>query len=127
MFGQGLIDAYLAQEKIAVYPRIIISDRVIREGVCKIHEYGGFGANGFVVDQRDQYSYIDTLGNWILDGNCGLEIRQRDKYKGIKLHIDNMLAGFADSRIREKYLWLRDDLERAADAAEQTRIEQTCM
>lgn len=122
MFGQGLIDAYLAQERIAIYPRIIISESVIRSGKCKVGEWGGFGANGFAIDKRDQYKYIDTLGNWLLMANCGISIREGDKYKGMKSYIDKMLDDFTEERIREKYLWLKEDLERAANVAERARL-----
>ena len=39
MFGQGLIDAYLAQEHIAVYPRIILSESVIHSGL-RVYDSG---------------------------------------------------------------------------------------
>lgn len=122
MFGQALIDAYLAQEHIAIYPRIILSDSVIASGKCNVDELGGCGFLNLVQDERDCYCYIDTLGNWLLEGNCGIQIYKGDKYKAFRVHVDEMLEDYIDKRVREKYLWLRKDLERAADAAEHARL-----
>lgn len=121
MFGQGLIDAYLAQENISVCPRIIVSEQVLSKGVASIDDMGAFGYSGLSQD-KDGYHYINTMGNWLLQANCGMPIRQTEKYKKLKEYIERVLAGYPDNRVREKYLWLQEELERTANTAEKNRL-----
>lgn len=121
MFGQGLIDAYLAQENISVYPRIIVSEEVLAKGKASVDEFGAYGYGGLSVDS-DGYHYINTMGNWLLLANCGISIRDTYKYKKLKRYIEKTLSGYPDNRVREKYLWLQAELERAADTSEKTRV-----
>lgn len=121
MFGQGLIDAYLAQENVSVYPRIIISDEVLEKGIPSVDDLGAYGYESFPKD-KDGYHYINTLGNWLLLANCGIPIRKGEKYQKMNVYISKMLSGYHDIRVREKYLWLADELERVAETAEEARV-----
>lgn len=57
-FGEGLIDAYLAQENMSIYPRIIISDEVLKFGSPSVDDeedlYGATGYEGLCID-KDGY------------------------------------------------------------------------
>lgn len=122
MFGQGLIDAYLAQENISVFPRIIIADKVLDKGVPFVDDLGGYGYEGLPQD-KDGYHYINTLGHWLLLGNCGIPIRDGEKYQRLYRYIRSVLSGYPENRLRQKYLWLQSELERVADTAEAARLE----
>lgn len=120
MFGQGLIDAYLAQENISVFPRIIIADKVLDKGVLFVDDLGGYGYEGLPQD-KDGYHYINTLGNWLLLANCGIPIRDGVKYKKLYQYINSVLSDYSENKLKQKYLWLQSELERAADTAERAR------
>lgn len=117
---KGLIDAYLAQENISVFPRIIIADKVLDKGVLFVDDLGGYGYEGLPQD-KDGYHYINTLGNWLLLANCGIPIRDGVKYKKLYQYINSVLSDYSENKLRQKYLWLQSELERAADTAERAR------
>lgn len=105
IFGKGLVEAYIAQENYAVYPRIIISDAVV-EGKCVSVE----GQDCLPRDE-DGYFYLDTLERYF-HCNTLKELNNNENYKRIKSCIDRNLNGYAEQRVRAKYLWLRKELER---------------
>lgn len=120
MFGQGLVDAYLAQENISIYPRIIVSEDVLRSGIPSVDDLGASGYGGFSKDS-DGYYYINTMGNWLLLANCGRQINWTEKYDKLKSYIHKVLSGYPDNRLRKKYLWLQAELERTVKSAEAAR------
>lgn len=106
IFGKGLVDAYIAQENYALYPRIILSPEIVEDMIVSVdNDY-----KGLPID-TDGYYYIDTLEKYI---NCNTEkeLLNCERYLRIKSCIQSQLKGYADSRIREKYIWLRKELER---------------
>lgn len=106
IFGKGLVDAYIAQENFAVYPRIIISAEIIENMMVSVED----DYKGLPVD-KDGYYYIDTLERYI---NCDTkeELLNCERYLKMSNYIQSQLKGYADSRIREKYIWLQKELGR---------------
>ena len=117
MFGQAMVDAYLVQETISVYPRIIISDYILSEGIISVDSLNDIGFNGLERDETDGYQYIDTLTYWLLKQKEP-KIKKSLNYLKLYTNIIASLADYSDKRIREKYLWLKSNLERAARKAE---------
>lgn len=114
VFGPGLNEAYKLEEKLAVYPRIIMTKSTFEKG---LEESSQKDCMDFVVDTPDGLKMIDTLAYpFVFD----LEI--------IKLQIVNTLKSETDPRIRDKYLWIRDYFNSfvrrdSAYKAFQTKIE----
>lgn len=106
IFGKGLVDAYVAQENYAIYPRIIISAEIVENMIVSMKE----DYSGLPVD-TDGYYYIDTLKRYI---NCNTkeELLNCERYIKIKECVQEKLKGYADSRIREKYIWIKKELGR---------------
>lgn len=105
IFGKALVDAYIAQENYAVYPRIIVSDYLIAGKCSSVDE------RRMLSKDDDGYCHINTLEQYF-----GCETRSQlldnEKYNKIKKCVDEELGGYSDRRIREKYIWLRKELER---------------
>lgn len=105
IFGKGLVDAYIAQENYAVYPRIIVSDDIIEGKITSV-----VGQETLPKDD-DGYCYINTMERYF-DCESSNQLESSEKYGKIKKYVDAQLSGYADSRVREKYIWLRKELRR---------------
>lgn len=104
IFGKGLVDAYIAQEHFAIYPRIIISPEIAENMIVSVDE----NYKGLPVD-KDGYYYIDTLKRYI-DCNTKAELLECGRYLKIQSFVQDQLKGYADARLREKYIWLQREL-----------------
>lgn len=104
IFGKGLVDAYVAQENYAVYPRIIISPEIVENMIVSVES----NYKGLPVD-KDGYYYIDTLKRYF-DCDTKNELLSCERYLKMKTFVQRQLKGYADSRIREKYIWLQKEL-----------------
>ena len=112
VFGQGLIDAYFLETKNAKYPRIVLSDKLIKE------------LNYPLVEKKSRYPYHQYL-NRFQDGCIGFH--QMIYYQVIdsweKMTSENMIlslknirnvivngldSSFENSDVFEKYKWLKD-------------------
>lgn len=112
VFGQGLIDAYQLESKSAKYPRIILSDKLIRE------------LNYPLEAKRNRYPYHQYL-NRFNDGCVGfhqmiyyqvLDSWAEMTAKKMKDSLDNVRrtiisgldSSYENSEVFEKYKWLKD-------------------
>lgn len=106
VFGKGLVDAYWAQEKYAVYPRIIISNDITVERRVSVD-------NGHDLPKDDDgYYYINCIERYLGEEHTWEEIESSEQYDKLKNMIDINLNGYNDDRVRQKYLWLERELER---------------
>ena len=106
VFGKGLVDAYWAQERYAVYPRIIISNDITvgrRVSVDNGHD---------LPKDDDGYYYINCIERYLGEEHTWEEIENSEQYDKLKNMIDINLNGYNDDRVRQKYLWLERELER---------------
>ena len=106
MFGKGLVDAYWAQEKYAVYPRIIISNDITVGRRVSVD-------NGKDLPKDDDgYYYINCIERYLGEDRTWEEIEGSEQYDKLKDMIDRNLNAYNDDRVRQKYLWLKGELER---------------
>lgn len=103
IFGKALVDAYIAQENYAEYPRIILSDEVQR------------GMDNTIINDEDLlrdddgYWYINALESYI-NFPYWDSLEKNPKYTKLRNSIDQQLSGYSDSSVRKKYLWLNRKL-----------------
>lgn len=104
VFGKALVDAYIAQEYYAEYPRIILSDEVQRGMDSTILQ------DNALIRDEDGYWYINVLERFInypfWDG-----LENNPQYNKLKNKVDQQLSGYADPNVRKKYLWLDKKLQ----------------
>lgn len=110
LFGKALVDAYMAQEYYAIYPRIILSDEICEGRVISVED-----KNYKLPVDKDGYRYIDTLERYF--GEYDKEAKDDNEmywsnFNRIKMYVDKQLSTYTDKRVREKYIWLRGELER---------------
>ena len=98
VFGPALIDAYRQEEKLARYPRIVMTGETYYFGV---KESNGGEDIPYISDTEDGLKMVDTL-----------KYVQGTSEYGPRADIINemniMLMTETDPRIREKYLWIRN-------------------
>ncbi|RZJ92499.1 MAG: hypothetical protein EOO20_01570 [Chryseobacterium sp.] len=112
VFGQGLIEAYQLESKSAKYPRIILSDKLIRE------------LNYPLEAKRDRYPYHQYLDRFD-DGSVGFhqmiyyqvvdswpEITAKKKRESLdnirRTIIGGLDSSFENPDVFEKYKWLKE-------------------
>lgn len=101
IFGKGLVDAYVAQENYAVYPRIIISPEIVEGMSVSVKD----SYKGLPVD-TDDYYYIDTLERYFRC-NTEAELLKSNRFIKIKEYVYCQLKGYVDLRIRENTYGLK--------------------
>lgn len=106
VFGKGLVDAYWAQEKYAVYPRIILSNDITVGRRVSVDN-----CNDLPKD-NDGYYYINCIERYLGEERTWEEIESSEQYDKLKKIIDINLNSYNDDRVRQKYLWLERELER---------------
>ena len=112
VFGQGLIDAYLLESKSAKYPRIILSDKLIKKLKYPLET------------KRDRYPYHQYI-NRFEDGCIGFhqmiyyqvmesweEMTQQNLTSSLekirKVIINGLDSSFENPDVHEKFLWLKN-------------------
>ena len=112
VFGQGLIDAYLLESKNAKYPRIILSDKLIKELNYPLeskkyrypyHKYVDRFEDGCV--GFHQMIYFQVIESWTEMTSEKLAISLENIRKVI---INGLDASFENPTIFEKYVWLKN-------------------
>ncbi len=112
VFGQGLIDAFLLESKSAKYPRIILSDKLIKELVYPIDKKKNRYPYHQYVDRFDdgcvgfhQMIYYQVTENWVEMTKGKLISSLRNIRKVI---INGLDASFENPDVFAKYNWLKD-------------------
>lgn len=104
IYGPGIIDAYKIESKVAVYPRVVVSERALTEGKKVLEKK----SERIKIDQKDEMSFI----NWKY---CKSEDNRQCFNKKIRLireHVKKMLVEYKEKpELLEKYQWLDDYLE----------------
>ncbi len=116
VFGQGLIDAYLLESKSALYPRIILSDKLLNELNYPLerkrdrypyHQYlyrYDDGCVGF-----HQMIYYQVMDNWT-EMTINKMTISLDNIR--KVIIKGLDSSFENPEIYKKYLWLKEHYEK---------------
>lgn len=104
LFGKGLVDAYLAQERYAVYPRVILPNELTigrRVSIGRHRDLPKDDDGYYRIDSIERYLNVDDAQSWE-------EIERSEKYDKLVNLIDVNLNGYSADGIRQKYLWLRN-------------------
>ena len=103
LFGPCLNEAYLLQEEVAIYPRIIIKDTLLELEKKKLDGDNLTMLNTFIKKCEDSYCFIDYLKFRMIFSKEGFN----GKHK-IKGFIETQLTLQKTERVKQKYLWLRE-------------------
>lgn len=98
MFGTGLTNAYLLEEKNAKVPRIIITKETA--DTCIANEPEKFYMQRFLLKDFDAFYYVDSFVMFYVWG------KNDGSYTSFCNHIQHILDSTTDESIRNKYLYL---------------------
>ncbi|WP_342509764.1 hypothetical protein [Sporosarcina sp. FSL K6-2383] len=108
VFGPAMIEAYELESKVAVYPRVIVSDKVfntaIQNGVNPPDQELEYILNLLNQDFDEQF-YVDFLSQWQeIDDNS----KYFDSLSAIKVVIENAIIAYESKpNVQVKYQWLK--------------------
>lgn len=103
VYGQGLTDAYLLEDKSARYPRIIIPYCLIEQ--CKSNEHtNSLLTQTLVYKDFDAYYCVNSMIMF-----CAWD-RTNENAKKLQKYIDSYLNDICEDSIREKMLYLKRQL-----------------
>lgn len=106
IFGKALVDAYLAQEQYAVYPRIIVSREIAEQRTMSVDTSKALPleADGYYrIDTFERYFNLNKYKAWE-------DLVESEAFIKILDLAENNLKGYNDDRIRQKYIWLEKTL-----------------
>lgn len=113
-YGPGLTNAYLMEDKIAKYPRIIMEEtlveKVFRETSKKCHPL----LQKFLFRDFDEYCTLDYLSMLPNDND------HKQAVQVFNTHIDSVLHSELTPSIREKYLYLEEKMKIVLAQGDQT-------
>ncbi|BFG69813.1 hypothetical protein KACHI17_06940 [Sediminibacterium sp. KACHI17] len=112
VFGQGLIDAFMLETRSAKYPRIILSDKLLKElnypletkrSRYPYHQYLDRFEDGCV--GFHQLIYYQVIESWT---EITPELLAESLRKVRKVIINGLDVSFENVEVFEKYKWLKD-------------------
>ena len=105
VFGNALTQAYLLENNIAVYPRIIFTGNILDEGRKNAKylfpEIDGLGV--MYKKDKDELYYIDYFDRGIHDVD-----NYKQYYDNILSFCETILDSETNQRIRDKYIWIKN-------------------
>lgn len=108
VFGQGIVDAYLLEENVAKYPRIILQKKIVKEYTNFDKEVSDF-KDLFLFEDFDLFYSIDYLYQFYSMR------REKDSWKKFAKHVYDVIDYETSPSIREKYIYVYDLIDRAKD------------
>lgn len=108
VFGQGIVDAYLLEENVAKYPRIILQKKIVEEYTNFDKEVSDF-KDWFLFEDFDLFYSIDYLFQFYsMRGEKG-------SWKKFAKHVYDVIDCEMSPSIREKYIYVYDLIGKAID------------
>lgn len=113
VFGNALTQAYLLENNIAVYPRIIFTGNILDEGRKNAKylfpEIDGLGV--MYKKDKDELFYIDYFGRGIHDVD-----NYKQYYDNILSFCETVLDSETNQRIRDKYIWIKNMVKKKIES-----------
>lgn len=108
IFGQGVVDAYLLEENVAKYPRIILSKKTVKEYTNYDNKVGDF-KDMYLFEDIDLFYSIDYLFHFY-------SIRgEKDSWKNFARHVYDVIDYETSPSIRDKYIYVYNLIGKAID------------
>jgi len=105
VFGEAMVDAHRLEEKHAVYPRVLVSDRIIArlEGVPEAERT-------FLLKDTDGLWHLNYFAEMIGHSTQTRPIDDEHAKRWKRAHlatIDSAISSATDTRIRDKWVWFK--------------------
>jgi hypothetical protein len=109
VFGEAMVDAYQLESKHAVYPRILVSDRIF-EQLTGLPEKD----RDFLLQDADGCWHLNYLSAMLQHSSDGpIDEEQAKRWK--RAHLATIDAAIAanEGAVVEKWIWFKDQFEKA--------------
>lgn len=117
IYGEGLSKAYLLESNLAKYPRIVFSGELLKDGL-KNTKYMFSEMEGIIKPYQtdnDRLNYIDYLYLNLMN------IDEISYFEKLKTLCDTYLNREIEEKLRSKYLWLSDKIEKKIESRDNLR------
>lgn len=104
-FGQGIVDAYLLEENVAKYPRIILTKETI-DSCSTLDDSGKNYVDTFTYKDDDDFYVVDSLYLFY-----GLN-HEMESWKAFARYAIRVLDSETNPSIREKYMYIKRQFPR---------------
>ena len=117
IFGSGLSKAYILENTLAKYPRVIFTDATKKAGLQNVGKLYVFDYNHmFYKKDDDMLNYIDFLRTFdyipsmdVKDG-VGVTDFNNNYFENLYNYVEKKLASEINCSVREKFLWLQNKI-----------------
>lgn len=114
MFGKGMVDAYLMQEKNSIYPRIILEEKLLEDLKDKLLI---FDEKSKIIIDDDGYYYIDCLYEYF---DLPSEVFRKQNEDKIYDYVEKTIQLNSDNKgIIEKMIWMQKEYKRCRNLIEE--------
>lgn len=104
IYGPAFVDAYLKEEKLAKYPRIILDEGLIEESENN--------SDDNVYKALNQFSLFDFDGNFVVDYWQVFNEINKNKYLDLLSYIEKVISENENESVVEKYKYFKSQLLR---------------
>lgn len=104
IYGPAFVDAYLKEEQLAKYPRIILDEGLIEEVESNSDEN--------VYKALNQFSLFDFDGNFVVDYWQVFNEINKNKYLDLLSYIEKVISENENESVVEKYKYFKSQLLR---------------
>lgn len=126
ILGQGFIDAYNLESKLATFPRIVVSDKLIKELNYPVESKSNrYPYNQYLTRDEDgcvgfnQLKYYEVVQSWTEITN---EILKAALDKTRKVIIKGLDNSFELPSVHSKYQWLKDEYNNLSINVDNTKF-----
>lgn len=112
VFGEAMVDAYRLERDVAIYPRVIVSDRILAklDGIPEAER-------NFLLQDADGCWHLNYFSEMLRHSSDGpIDEEQAKRWK--RAHLETIEREIARNagRVQEKWKWFRDQFEKATAA-----------
>ena len=105
-FGEGIVNAYLLEENVAVFPRVIITKETIDSAMDYCDDDGKYYLNTHTFKDSDLFYCADSL--LLFYG----VYHEKKEWKNFARYVVQVLNSETNPSIREKYKYIYDNIPR---------------
>lgn len=99
-FGEGIVNAYLLEENVAKYPRVIMTKEVIDGAITNCDENGKYYLETHTFEDTDLFYCVDSL--LLFYG----VYHEKNEWKTFARYVKKVIESETNPSIREKYIYI---------------------
>lgn len=109
VFGEAMVDAYNIEKEVAIFPRVVVSERILSrlDGIPAADR-------DFLLQDTDGLWHLNYFGSMLRHSSDGpIDAEQAKRWKRAHMNTIDATIANTDGRIREKWSWFKTQFENA--------------